>query len=576
MEFAANCYKQNKNILLEAKHFGYALSEANTTKAMIGMSYEETNSFCEKIRDSSLSEYLNTHLRDFTNQKLSNYKLEKLKPIIVSEQRFLKETYESLSLPIDKYRSNYALYSKLQAAEIAATQPEILNKVFSLADSLLKEHVVSELDVCRDMLSSVNTKSINQKLEIASAIKKQFRQPSIQAEARLKSTSPELALTEIQKEQNMLADLHGNIKYFSHNKELISKVELAYTQRENRDFDKLEVIAQKSLETGTETKETLLKKLQHTTDLKETYNKLDQAIEVHQINSRSFALNNQISKSQTADDILKAIEEKESFLMNLDKNIKYPELQEKLLELGKLVKISHSQQVPEKLSMLVGQVLLLGTCSERSIVDELKDTKNIEKTCQKFEVAIDVQRINKYLLKLDTQKQEAKTLDKVMTNIKQEQEFLAGLHSNIKHPECHSDNLINSIKNAHDNIRTGNFDKLSKFVTFLEKNTNDHTAIISTLKSTNGLTETHETLLKSYQAKCINTINDKISILDAGKTITLDSKKFDSSIKFLDYLTKTRTHEYFPCKEVQKIQSKAIENHKQLELSKSKGLEMEL
>jgi hypothetical protein len=78
-----------------------------------------------------------------------------------------------------------------------------------------------------------------------------------------------------------------------------------------------------------------------------------------------LALNNQVSKSQTADDILKAIEGKESFLINLDKNIKYPELQEKLLELGKLAKISHSQQLPEKLSMLVGQVLLLGTCSER-------------------------------------------------------------------------------------------------------------------------------------------------------------------------------------------------------------------
>ena len=125
-------------------------------------------------------------------------------------------------------------------------------------------------------------------------------------------------------------------------------------------------------------------------------------------------------------------------------------------------------------------------------------------------------------------------------------------------------------------MRTGNFDKLSKLVTFLEKNTNDHTAIISTLKSTNGLTEAHETLLKSYQAKCINSINNKISILDAGKTITLDSKKFDCPIKFLDYLTKTRTHEYFPCKEVQKIQSKAIETHKQLEMSKSKGLELEL
>jgi len=161
-----------------------------------------------------------------------------------------------------------------------------------------------------------------------------------------------------------------------------------------------------------------------------------------------------------------------------------------------------------------------------------------------------------------------------MTTIKQEQEFLAGLHSNIKHPECHSDNLINSIKNAHDNMRTDNFDKLSKFVTFLEKNSNDHSLIISTLKSTNNLTETHQSLLKSYQAKCINSINNNISILDAGKTIILDSKKFDCSIKFLDYLTKTRTHEYFPHKEIQKIQSKIIENHKQLEMSK--GLEIEL
>lgn len=123
-------------------------------------------------------------------------------------------------------------------------------------------------------------------------------------------------------------------------------------------------------------------------------------------------------------------------------------------------------------------------------------------------------------------------------------------------------------------MRRDNFDKLSKFMTFLEKNTNDHTSIISTLKSTHDLTEAHQNLLQSYQAKCINSINNKLSILDAGKTITLDSKKFECPIKFLDYLTKTRTHEYFPCKEVQKIQSKVIENHKQLELSK--GLELEL
>jgi len=464
----------------------------------------------------------------------------------------------------------------VKAGEVASKQPELLSKVFETSDYITSQ-CRGVADSLYDILSCYNnTDHINTELLKKIETYKAFGQPFKATYERVASKTIEGALDSIKKEQNMLADLNGNIDYHSSNQELMSKIELAYTQRKNRDFDKLESIAQKSLETGAETEETLLKKLQQTTDLKETNNKLDQTIEAHHINRNMLALNNQISKSQTVDDALKAMGEKESFLINLDQNIKYPEAQQKLLELGKLAKMSHSQQLPEKLNMLARQALLLGTCSERTIVNELKDTKNIEKTCQKFELAIDTQLINKHLLKLDTQKEEAKTPIKVIDVIKQEQEFLAGLHGNIKHSELHDSNLMHSIKNAHDNMRNGNFDKLSKLVTFLEKNTNDHTAIISTLKSTNGLTEVHETLLKSYQAKCINIINNKMSILDTGKIITLDSKKFDCPIKFLDYLTKTRTHEYFPCKEVQKIQTKAIENHKQLELSKNKGMEMEL
>jgi hypothetical protein len=239
------------------------------------------------------------------------------------------------------------------------------------------------------------------------------------------------------------------------------------------------------------------------------------------------------------------------------------------------------------LEAIVQKSLETGAESQETLLQKLRNTTDLKATYQTLDkiirehkahnqVALDSSHINSHLLNLSNQKQTAKTPAKVVDIIKQEQEFLAGLYGKLKHPECHSDNLINSIKNAHDNMRTDNFDKLSKFVTFLEKNTNDHTGIISALKSTNDLNETHQSLLKSYQAKYINSITNKVAILDAGKTITLDSKKFDCTIKFLDYVTKTRTHEYFPCKEIQKIQSKAIENHKQLELSKSKGLEMEL
>lgn len=574
LEFAANCYRQNKDILLEAKRFGYDLNEIQITKTMIGMNDEEANSFCKKTRNSHLENYLQQNVGEFTKQKREAIYTDKIKTIIIAEQKFLKETYELLKPPIDGISGNVAYM--IRAGEVASKRPELLNKVFETAD-----YITSQCRGVADSLYKIlsrynNTDHINTELLRQIETYKAFGQPVNAAYERSTSKTIESALISIKKEQNMLADLHGNIEYHSSNQELMSKVELAYTQRKNKDFDKLEAIAQKSLELGAETEETLLKKLQHTTDLKVTYNKLDQAIEVHQINKRIFGLNNQISQSQTAGDVLKAMEKKESFLINLDKNIKYPELHKQLLELGKLAKISYLQQVPEKLNALVKQSLSLTTFSEQSIVDELKNTKNIEKTCQKFEVAIDMQVINKSLLKLDTQKQEARTLDKVMVTIKQEQEFLAGLHGNVKHLERHNDNLINSIKNAYDDMRTDKLDRLSKLVTFLEKNTNDHTAIISTLKSTNNITETHQTLLKTYQAKCVNSINNKISILDTGKTITLDNKKFDCPIKFLDYLTKTRTHEYFPHREVQKIQSKVTQNHKQLELSKSKGLELEL
>ena len=46
--------------------------------------------------------------------------------------------------------------AKLQAAEIAAKQPELLNKIFSLADNLLKEHEASTMSVYRDMSFSIN------------------------------------------------------------------------------------------------------------------------------------------------------------------------------------------------------------------------------------------------------------------------------------------------------------------------------------------------------------------------------------------------------------------------------------
>lgn len=274
-----------------------------------------------------------------------------------------------------------------------------------------------------------------------------------------------------------MADLHGNIKYFTDNKELTSKAELAWKQRDNKAFDRLERLAEKSLEFGVETEDTLLKKLQSTTDLKATCRALSKNIHEHKV------------KSLVLDDST---------------------------------------------------------------------------------------RITNKLLVFASQKQEETSLTKIIGVIKQEQEFLASLDGKLKYPNAYDADLINSIKSVSDNLRSGKFEKLAKFVSFLENNTKDHTPIISTLKANTDVTKTYNALTAQYHEKCINVMNKVVSTLDAGKSITLDSKKFDCSVKFLDYLSKNRNSEYFPHQELKKIQTKVIENRKELELSKSKGLELDL
>jgi hypothetical protein len=162
----------------------------------------------------------------------------------------------------------------------------------------------------------------------------------------------------------------------------------------------------------------------------------------------------------------------------------------------------------------------------------------------------------------------AKTPAEVVQNMHLEQRFLSGFHGNLKYPEDHSPELLNSIKAAHKNDQENTIGQLSKLITFLEKNANTESTM-KILKESNSPVVAHKNLIAEYHAKSVEKIHTGLSLLDKGQSFTLDNKHFDCPIKFLDHLAKTHTGEYFPKAELQKIQSKVIENHhKQLGLSK--------
>ena len=176
--------------------------------------------------------------------------------------------------------------------------------------------------------------------------------------------------------------------------------------------------------------------------------------------------------------------------------------------------------------------------------------------------------ISDHLEEFEQSRANAKTPTEVLQTMHLQQKFLSNFYGNLKYPEDHSPELISSIKIAHKNEQENAIGQLSKLVTFLEKNANAESTM-KILKGSNSPVVAHKNLIAEYHAKSVEKIHAGLSLLDKGQSFTLNNKHFDCPIKFLDHLAKTHTGEYFPKAELQKIQSKVIENHhKQLDLSK--------
>ncbi len=134
LEMAASHFDSNKEIYKEARGWGYGANEREITKSMIGMDDKQALEHSSGIRDGVLKQYFEDNLNQFKSQKNDKNDLEQLKPIIRAEQKFLKTTYESLKSPIEEQSKENQEY--LQAGKLAATTPEILEDVFSLASRL--------------------------------------------------------------------------------------------------------------------------------------------------------------------------------------------------------------------------------------------------------------------------------------------------------------------------------------------------------------------------------------------------------------------------------------------------------
>lgn len=162
LEQASNHFNNNKEILEEARSWGYKASKEDITKSLIGMDEEYSKEHCASIRNGALNKYFTDNLTQFEEQKKSKFNLESLKPIMVAEQGFLKETYASLKSPIKEQGHENQEY--LEAGKIALTKPEILEETFGFAKQLVVSGIKTEESLLNDLKNTTDLKASHEKI----------------------------------------------------------------------------------------------------------------------------------------------------------------------------------------------------------------------------------------------------------------------------------------------------------------------------------------------------------------------------------------------------------------------------
>ncbi len=162
LEQASNHFNNNREIIKEARSLGYKASDEDITKSLVGMDEKYSKEHCASIRNGALNKYFTDNLKQFEEEKKSKFKLESLKPIMVAEQEFLKETYASLKSPIKEQGDENQEY--LEAGKIALTKPEILDKTFDFAKQLAVSGKKGEKSLITELQNTTDLKATHEKL----------------------------------------------------------------------------------------------------------------------------------------------------------------------------------------------------------------------------------------------------------------------------------------------------------------------------------------------------------------------------------------------------------------------------
>jgi len=125
-----------------------------------------------------------------------------------------------------------------------------------------------------------------------------------------------------------------------------------------------------------------------------------------------------------------------------------------------------------------------------------------------------------------------------------------------------------AIQSAIKNEREDAIGQLSKISSFVQsKNIKREEQVTKVLRQTTDPMTAHKTLLNAYQDHFLKRVQKGLDMIEKHDSVTLDNRKFECPIKFLEHVVKTYASDYMPHHEIKRMQNQAIEYVKHMEMS---------
>ena len=155
-------------------------------------------------------------------------------------------------------------------------------------------------------------------------------------------------------------------------------------------------------------------------------------------------------KAVSIDVAFDSIEKEQKQLADQHGKIKYLNFETELLAKCEIAYNQRKDNSLEDLKDIANQALETGGKTEASLLKDLQQVTDLKVAYITLDKDIEAHHINSTLDGFDQEKQEAKTPNKILAVISKEQEFLSGLHNNIKYPEHISEEMSDAIEAAYN------------------------------------------------------------------------------------------------------------------------------